>query len=101
MAARFMERAIFPPDVEDKLKQEFFSGVCDGFFVDLGANDPENMSQTGHLERLGWRGILIEPRPALAQKLKERRRAAVFACACSSPQNAGKMLPFQLAGIQS
>ncbi|MGD0014584.1 MAG: DNA recombination protein RmuC, partial [Bryobacteraceae bacterium] len=36
-----------------------------------------------------------------AQKLKERRRAAVFACACSSPQNAGKMLPFQLAGIQS
>ncbi len=101
MAARFMERAIFPPDVEDKLKQEFFSGVCDGFFVDVGANDPENMSQTGHLERLGWRGILIEPQPALAQKLKERRRAAVFACACSSPQNAGKMLPFQLAGIQS
>jgi FkbM family methyltransferase len=101
MAARFMERAIFPPDVEDRLKEEFFSGVCDGFFVDVGANDPENMSQTWHLERLDWRGILIEPQPALAQKLKERRRAAVFACACSSPQNAGKMLPFQLAGIQS
>jgi FkbM family methyltransferase len=37
----------------------------------------------------------------MAQKLKERRRAAVFACACSSPQNAGKMLPFQVSGIHS
>lgn len=101
MSARFMERAIFPPDMEEKLKEQFFAGRREGFFVDVGANDPENMSQTWHLEKLGWRGVLIEPQPALAQKLKERRRAAVFACACSSPQNAGKMLPFQLAGIQS
>jgi FkbM family methyltransferase len=59
------------------------------------------MSQTWHLELLGWRGILIEPQPALAQKLRERRHALVFACACSSPQNAGKNLPFQVSGIHS
>ena len=44
---------------------------------------------------------MVEPQPILAKKLKEQRSALVFACACSSPQNAGKMLPFQLAGIQS
>lgn len=98
MAIHFMTRAIFPYDVENKLKEEFFSGSRGGFFVDVGANDPEIGSQTWHLEKLGWRGVLVEPQPALAEKLKERRSAAVFACACSSPQNAGKILPFQLAG---
>jgi len=44
---------------------------------------------------------LIEPQPALAQKLKERRRAKVFACACSSPQNAGSLMPLRLSGIHS
>ncbi|MGD0026671.1 MAG: FkbM family methyltransferase [Xanthobacteraceae bacterium] len=101
MLAQFAEPAIFPPELENKLKEEFFRGARDGFFVEVGANDPEHMSQTWHLERLGWRGVLIEPQPALAQKLKEQRRAAVFACACSSPQNAGKMLPFQVSGIHS
>jgi FkbM family methyltransferase len=96
-----MERALFPGNMDVKLKEEFFSGVHDGFFVDVGANDPTDGSQTWHLEKMGWRGVLVEPQPRLAQKLKEQRRAAVFACACSSPQNAGKMLRFQLSGIFS
>jgi FkbM family methyltransferase len=101
MATPSMERSIFPADVETRLKEEFFHGARDGFFVDVGANEPTDGSQTWHLEKLGWRGVVIEPQPRLAQKLKEQRRAAVFACACSSPQNAGKMLPFQTAGIFS
>jgi FkbM family methyltransferase len=101
MLARLGERAVFPPEGENPLKEAFYGGLRDGFFVDVGANDPEVMSQTWHLEQLGWRGVLVEPQPAMAQKLKQRRRAAVFACACSSPQNAGKMLPFQVAGIHS
>lgn len=101
MLAGLVERAIFPPDVENELKEKFFSGARHGFFVEVGANDPEHMSQTWHLERLGWRGVLVEPQPALVQKLRERRRAAVFGCACSSPGDAGKMLPFQVSGIHS
>jgi FkbM family methyltransferase len=101
MTLRFMERAIFPAKVEVELKDEFFGGARNGYFVDVGANEPEDGSQTWHLEKLGWRGVLVEPQPQLAQKLKERRSAAVFACACSSPQNSGKMLPFQVAGIYS
>jgi FkbM family methyltransferase len=101
MPAPSVGRAIFPFDVENALKEEFYGHSRTGFFVEVGANDPEQMSQTWHLEQSGWRGVLIEPQPALAQKLKERRRATVFACACSSPQNAGKMLPFQVSGIHS
>ena len=94
------QRAIFPDTAENALKEEFF-GARTGYFVDVGANDPEDMSQTWHLERLGWRGVLVEPQPALAQKLKEQRQAQVFACACSSPDNAGKMLRLHAAGIHS
>ena len=101
MTLQFMEPAIFPAKVETELKDEFFGGASNGYFVDVGANEPEEGSQTWHLEKRGWRGVLVEPQPPLAQKLKERRSAAVFACACSSPQNAGKMLPFQVAGIFS
>src|SRR5579862_1905585 len=99
--AHIMDRALFPPEVENDLKEEFFCRADNGYFVEVGANDPENLSQTLHLERLGWNGVLIEPQPALARKLKEQRRAAVFDCACSSPKFAGRMLPLQLAGIQS
>src|SRR6202050_1597556 len=101
MMLQFMERAVFPPDVEDDLKDEFFSGKRDGYFVDVGANDPKNMSQSWQLEQKGWRGVLVEPQPRLAQNLREQRQAAVFACVCSSPENAGKILKFQVSGIHS
>jgi FkbM family methyltransferase len=101
MLAQITARAIFSPEVENKLKEAFFGNARSGFFVDVGANEPKIMSQTWHLELLGWRGVLIEPQPALAQKLKEQRCATVFGCACSSPQNAGETLPFQVAGIHS
>ena len=95
------QRAIFPDVAETPLKEEFFGRAQTGYFVDVGANDPEYMSQTWHLERLGWRGVLVEPQPALAQKLREQRQAQVFACACSSPSNAGKMLRLHVAGLHS
>ena len=96
-----MGQAVFPWTMEQQLKEDFFADTPKGFFVDVGANDPKEGSQTWHLEQKGWCGVLIEPQPRLAQKLKEQRNALVFACACSSPQNAGKTMAFQLAGIQS
>jgi FkbM family methyltransferase len=94
------QRAIFPDTAEIELKEKFF-GARPGYFVDVGANDPKDISQSWHLERRGWNGVLIEPQPALAQKLKAQRRAKVFACVCSSPANAGKMLQLHVAGIHS
>jgi FkbM family methyltransferase len=75
-----------------------FFGGCKGYFVEVGANEPRARSQTWHLEQAGWTGVLIEPQPALAAKLRAERSAKVFAVACSSPANAGRTLPLHVAG---
>ena len=78
--------------------RQFFAGRERGFFVEVGANEPQARSQTWHLEHAGWDGILIEPQPDLADELRKARRAKVFAVACSSPGNAGRTLPLHVAG---
>jgi FkbM family methyltransferase len=93
-------RAIFPPDDETRLVREFF-GDAPGYFVDVGANDPQIGSQTWHLEQIGWTGVLVEPQPDLAARLSQQRKARVYAIACSSPGNSGKSMTLHLAGIQS
>ena len=93
--------AIFTYHVENRLKEEFFGRAARGFFVDVGANDPVEGSQTWHLEQLGWNGVLVEPQRDLAEQLRQRRKAKVYAVACSSPVNAGKTMRLNLAGIQS
>ena len=86
-----------PPDQEMRLIAVFF-GNRKGYFVEVGANEPRERSQTWHLEQAGWTGVLIEPQPALAAKLRAARSAQVFAVACSSPDDAGKTLPLHVAG---
>ena len=86
-----------PPDHEMRLVAAFF-GNTKGFFVEVGANEPRERSQTWHLEQVGWTGILIEPQPDLAANLRALRTAKVFAVACSSPDNAGHTLPLHVAG---
>src|SRR5215813_5610359 len=78
--------------------REFFRGTRNGFFVEVGANDPFERSQTWHLEQLGWTGVLIEPQPDLAAALVQSRKAMVFACACSSPENSGRSMTLHVAG---
>lgn len=80
-----------------QLVAAFFGGIK-GYFVEVGANDPRERSQTWHLEQNGWTGVLIEPQPDLAARLREARRARVFAAACSAPENSGRTLPLHVAG---
>ncbi len=92
-----MARGNFPPGHEQRLLREFF-GARQGFFVEVGANDPHARSQTFDLEQNGWTGILIEPQPDLADKLRDNRKAKVFAVACSDAGNAGTILQLHVAG---
>ena len=87
--------------LEQELVRQFFGGAETGFFVEVGANRPQQGSQTWHLEELGWRGVLIEPQPDLAEELSRMRRAQVFAVACSSPANAGGRMHLHVAGALS
>ncbi len=91
-----------PPDHEARLIAAFFgerkNSATAGYFVEVGANEPRARSQTWHLEQAGWTGVLIEPQPDLADQLRAQRTAKVFAVACSSPANGGRMLPLHVAG---
>ena len=75
-----------------------FFGNIKGYYVEVGANDPRERSQTWHLEQQGWTGVLIEPQPDLAATLRAERKGKVFAVACSSPAKAGQELPLYVAG---
>jgi len=84
-------------DHEMQLIVAFFGNIK-GYFVEVGANEPRERSQTWLLETLGWTGVLIEPQPDLAAKLRAKRKARVFDVACSSPENAGRELSLHVAG---
>jgi FkbM family methyltransferase len=90
--------SVFKPEHEVSLVREFFRDTPSGFFVEVGANDPKKDSQSWHLEQTGWTGILVEPLPDLAERLRNERTARVFEVACSSPDRAGQMLQLHVAG---
>ena len=50
-----------------------FFGNIKGYYVEVGANDPRERSQTWHLEQQGWTGVLIEPQPDLAATAARRK----------------------------
>ena len=70
---------------ENALIQDYFDFKKNGYFVEVGANDPINFnSQSLHLEKgLSWCGVLVEPIPDLAAKCRKYRpNSKVFECAC-------------------
>jgi FkbM family methyltransferase len=58
--------------VLDKLKNK-----NNGFFVDIGAYDGVNLSNTFLLEELGWNGICVECNEQVLPKLRSSRKAKV------------------------
>ncbi len=76
--------------LEKYLIWEFFDFSRTGFFVEVGAFHSIILSQTWLLERVGWKGILIEPNPDQAQELHANRPASiVHQVAVSSPEKTG------------
>ncbi len=70
---------------EKELIRDYFNHKINGYFVEVGANDPIALnSQSWHLEnQLQWKGVLVEPNPIFIQQCRERRPGAIsFACAC-------------------
>ena len=93
------EPAIFREDREQAILADYLPEK--GFFVEVGAFDPIVFSQTWILEQRGWDGLLIEPVPAQARALRERRRARVIEAACGPPEQDGTTAPMTVAGGRS
>jgi FkbM family methyltransferase len=58
---------------EDYILGYVFKNQKTGFYVDVGANDPDKSSVTKYFYLAGWRGINIEPIPELVEKLNKSR----------------------------
>jgi FkbM family methyltransferase len=75
----FSSKGFLPPmrsyaqNYEDVMLRRAFADTREGFYVDVGATDPQRDSATRYFYELGWRGINIEP-AAQYQKLLEAAR---------------------------
>ena len=56
------------------VKNTFFSKKLTGFFIDIGAYDGVNCSNTLLFEEMGWEGICLEPNPKMYAQLEKNRK---------------------------
>lgn len=70
-----------------------------GFFVDVGAHDGVESSNTYALEKLGWQGLCIEPNPESYQRLINNRKCSLRLAAAGL--SVGKTLTDILFGSPS
>ena len=77
-------------------KIEKYLNYKDGFFIEMGANDGINQSNTRFLEKkYNWRGMLIEPSEKFTLLKKNRSKKNIFSdVACCSFKNRGKSIKF-------
>lgn len=78
-------------------------GEQPGFFIEAGANDGFDQSNTYYLaRRYKWSGILIEPIPELAAISKKvRRESLTLSCALGPTEAEGTTLSLHRAGLMS
>jgi hypothetical protein len=53
--------------------KSIFTRSKPGFYVDVGAYDPQMMSNTHHFYLQGWRGINIDPNPKSIEEFNKLR----------------------------
>ncbi|OGB85226.1 hypothetical protein A2994_00015 [candidate division Kazan bacterium RIFCSPLOWO2_01_FULL_48_13] len=58
---------------EDLKLLPLFAGQSSGYFVEVGALEGIRFSNTYYFERLGWRGVCVEPHPDYIDLLKSNR----------------------------
>jgi FkbM family methyltransferase len=68
----------------------------DGFYIDIGCNDPIHYSNTFKMYTLGWTGILVDGNPELIEKAKKVRKKDI--CINALVSNEIREMDFYLSG---
>ena len=64
---------------QDAYVLDLLGGMRGGVFVDVGAYDGVELSNTYHMEKeLGWTGLAVEPHPAVFDELRRNRTCTLF-----------------------
>ncbi|KAK7070977.1 hypothetical protein SK128_026906 [Halocaridina rubra] len=86
----------FSQNGQSKKIEKILKGKRGGFFVEAGAYNGEELSNTLYLERhLGWTGLLVEPDPWNFWTLRKRGRKSHAVHACLSPSPYPKEVTFK------
>lgn len=94
--------AVFRQEDEDEVLNEYFANKKTGFFVEVGAFDPEVLSQSKRLEDNGWSGIMVEACEEHAIRCRKNRTSKVIQVACGSPAQHGTTMKLaKLGGIST
>jgi len=71
-------RRSFGLDSLDLKLEPYLAKLGSGFFIEAGANDGMKQSNTLYFEKNhGWRGLLVEPIPELAEECRKNRPKAL------------------------
>jgi FkbM family methyltransferase len=98
----FCKRRSFALDRLD-LKLRPYLDFEGGFFIEAGANDGVNQSNTLYFEKyMGWKGLLVEPIPDLARKCRANRpKSMVENCALVAADYAGDTVQMSYCNLMS
>lgn len=80
-----MENKYYSQFGEDKFLDGLGILPTKGFFVDVGAFDGIEFSNTYFLEQRGWQGICIDPNPLVAKELALNRKNVYFCGVAKKP----------------
>jgi len=79
---------------------KYFSNKRNGFFIEAGAWDGEDLSNTLYLEtQMGWTGLLVEPNRGVYQKLLGKKRNAHSINSCLSIKGYAEKVKFDTADV--
>ena len=63
---------------QDEIVLDILNHKRSGFFVDIGAHDGKELSNTYFMEKnLDWSGLCIEPNPSVTEDLKKNRNCII------------------------
>jgi FkbM family methyltransferase len=71
--SKFENGAYYSQKYEDYILGYVFKNVKKGFYIDVGANDPNTDNVTRYFYERGWNGINIEPNVDLFKKIVQYR----------------------------
>src|SRR5579864_1383027 len=67
------DRASYSQYKEDLWIDRMLGYKKNGFYIDIGASDPNYLNNTKKFYEKGWKGLNVEPNPSTFRKLKEDR----------------------------
>jgi len=79
---------------EDVYLWNYFERKCDGVCVEVGAFDGKSCSNTFAFEMLGWKCVLVEPDPDMADRCSENRPNSRIVQAAAGGRNASGTITF-------